>query len=295
MIFARRIPDLKDFSALSALEQALLSLMTLTPNGLTRAELAKSLRVLKITIEGKPATPLHLEPLLKRLYQKGWLAGLEQSPVQPIGIAPPLRNPLLLQLSAHPLWFGTVADCFGSHWGEEFGYLEQTLWLSLMTGNLEIAQFKLRELMKPMQCLWIPKWHPLPLLFSDEAGKTLFLSFPAAQRCLLVSDWLEQANQFLLGGIDTDGAYALALELYLDAQIPPKARAHLGLQLLLQCFWRGNWPLLKKLAELPELFELAEALQQLLTAHPQEALFFLETWQKTWRKQSSASKSWRRL
>jgi len=284
---SRKQPDLKDFFALPATAQAVLLVLSLAPGGLTRSELAKSLRVLDVKLEGKPAGTARLEPLLKPLYSRGWLAHFDSSPRTQLRLTGVLRNTLLRQLSEQPSWVNRFASGFATHWGDDRAYLEQTLWLALLGGQTEMAQNKLRVLMSLLHCTHRQGAHPLPLLLADEDGQALLSSFPAAQRSMLVCDWLEQANQFLF--TDTDEACALGLALYQQSQ-SPKAKAHLALQLLLQQVWRGDWQALETFAAVPEVFELTEFFRQLLTGHPQEALFFLGTWQKTWRKVSGQRK-----
>ncbi|KXU36796.1 hypothetical protein AXE65_04720 [Ventosimonas gracilis] len=281
-------PSLNDFSALPATLQAVLLVLALAPSGLTRTEIGRTLRVLGVKLDGKPAGPTRLEPLLKHLSSKGWLAGFEIKPAYPFRLLLGLHNTLLCELTKRPDWLVSLTLSFSSHWGEDCAYLEQALWIALLDNKMESVQIKLRELMRRLPAVNIPHAHPLPLLLADDDGQALLSSFPAAQRALLVCDWLEQANQFLFA--DTSGAYSLALELYQQSP-SAKTQASLAQQLLLQCAWRGDWQALESFAQLPQTLELAEFFRQLLTGYPQEALFFLQTWQKTWRKHSGQRKA----
>jgi len=285
---SRKQPSLNDFSALPATEQAVLLVLALAPSGLTRTEIGRTLRVLGIKLDGKPAGSARLEPLLKHLFNKCWLAGFEIKSPYPFRLALGLHNKLLRELTKRPHWLVSLAVSFSSHWGEDCAYLEQALWIALLDNKIESVQIKLRELMRRLPAVNIPDAHPLPLLLADDDGQALLAGFPAAQRALLVCDWLEQANQFLFA--DTSGVCRLALELYQQSQ-SAKTRVSLAQHLLLQCAWRGDWQALKPFARLPQILELAEFFRQLLIGHPQEALFFLEAWQKTWRKHSGQRKA----
>jgi len=98
--------------------------LSLSPGGLTRSELAKSLRVLDVKLEGKPAGPARLEPLLKPLYSRGWLAHFDISPIAALRLTDVLRNTLLRQLSEQPLWVNRFASGFATHWGDDRAYLD---------------------------------------------------------------------------------------------------------------------------------------------------------------------------
>jgi len=278
---SRKQPDLKDFAALPATMQAVLLVLALAPCGLNRSEIGKTLRVQGVKLDGKPAGLARLEPLLKPLYSKGWLAHLDSKPQFALCLAGGLRGKLLRHLAQQPSWVTQLASGFASHWGDDRAYLEQTLWLALLGGQTEAAQSKLRALMELLHCMQMHDAHPLPLLLADDDGLALLANWPTSQRAMLVCDWLERANQFLF--TDTDTACALALELY--QQSPSgKAKVSLARQLLLQHFWRGDWQSLESFSQQPQILELVEFLRQLLMGHPNEALLFLETWQKTWRK-----------
>jgi len=283
-----RLADIRDFAALVATEQAVLLLLALTPGGQTRSEAGRSLRTQGVRLEGKPAGPARLEPLLKSLYSKGWLERFSTHPQHRFRVAAALHCPLLDYLAQQKNGMARLSSRLAAHWGDERVYLEQTLWLALLEQSTEMAQGRLRTLVERLPAQEMAAVHPLPLLLADECGQSLLERWPLAQRIMLVCDWLELANGFLF--VDSTAACALGASLY-QQNLPARSKAHLARQLLLQCFWRGDWQGMQPFARLPETLELAEFLRQLLSGNPQEALFFLNAWQKTWRKHSGQRKN----
>jgi len=278
--------SLNDFSALPVTAQAVLLVLTLAPNGLNRSEIARTLRVQDVRLEGKPAGPSKLEPLLKALYSAGWLEVFSSQPQYLLRMRGGLRNLLLHHLSTRQNWVKHLSSGFATHWGEDRAYLEQTLWLCLLEQRPDAAQLRIRQLMglTPEDCL--SDTHPLPLLLDDENGQALWQSWPLEQRCMLLCDWLELANGFLFR---CNSELLMGLELF--EQLPAgRQKGELARQLLLQMLWRGDWQGMQHFAGQEATADLLVFLRHLLTAEPAQALESLELWLKTERKRSGRRK-----
>lgn len=156
----------------------------------------------------------------------------------------------------------------------------QELWLNLLNGSGQLLR---QSLSLSSRLLGTNEWaaqHPMQLLQSDPAGLKVFGQLDEAVRGLLLEDHL-RLNNSLLGAVQE--SYALARHEI--ARCPSPA---LGLQLMQQALWRGDWEALRHCDELDPL--TYQSLQLMLRGQASETLQLLRNWLTDQRRQTKKRK-----
>ncbi|WP_165671811.1 DEAD/DEAH box helicase [Metapseudomonas otitidis] len=154
----------------------------------------------------------------------------------------------------------------------------QGLWCFLLDGDLKELQRCINRYAPRPHASESLREHPaFQLLETDEAGTQLFQQLPAAIQCCLLTHYLRNANRVLAPATK---AYEQGLAL-IDRQYDDD----LALELLLQAFWRGDWPHLEALSH-PSFTVFGQVIIHSVRGEAGEALNHLEAWRAQLRKQT---------
>ncbi|WP_313055813.1 DEAD/DEAH box helicase [Pseudomonas lopnurensis] len=266
----------------------LCALVTLHP-GQGKNALLNILRKLGVrSPNGKALDNGGLGALLDELQRLG-LVRLQTKNNQPLFcLAPELRNQTLMRLLVQPehvLLLAALRDNLPTPdaWQRPSRTrLLQELWLDLLLGDAQHLGLSLMQMNSLLSIKDIATSHPVQQLQADASGQAVLQHLDRGVRSLLLEDHLALAN---LLTTPATLSYRMGLQ-EVDGQ---NVDSELCLQLLLQAFWRGDWPNLQRLGR-HNLGLLQETIDLLLKGQVNEVLRLLRAWLADVRKQTKQRK-----
>ncbi len=269
-------------------QAVLFALVTVFP-GKGKTALLKLLRAMNTQDDkGKLLDASKLPILLDTLGKLGWLIIERRSSGELFCLPAQQRTQVLQQLLQHPqcnAWLHCLQLDIPAHqpWqAPNQGHALQSLWLDLLNPESKLLQASLllfAQLIPRAQQL---KLHPFTILQRDTAGQQVFEHLRQEARQLLLEDFLALCNAPLM---PVGQAYQLGLAHFTTRTLDTT----LGLQLLLQAFWRGDWSTLEKLGE-HGLDMMQQAIQHLLSGQTEAVVTLIDAWLKEVRKQTKKRK-----
>lgn len=260
------------------------ALVTAFP-GKGKTSLLKILRALGIPdADGKLVDVKTLPDLLQPLQDAGWVELEQRAEGQYFCVAPLRRNQVLLDLLEAPdsaRWLQEIQATLPPlpEWqvaGRPRAL--QELWLDALSGNPARLPYWL-HLTNGGLSTKEPIVHPMQLLQADASGLAVFARLDPEVRRLLLEDCLNY-NNTCLGPIGQ--TYELARR-----EMEHQPDSALGLELLLQAFWRGDWPTLEHLGgKAAGLHLMQQSIQLLLRGEVAGFLQVLRAWITDLRKQT---------
>ena len=269
--------------------QAVLFALVTTFPGKGKTALLKPLRAMKVEDDkGKLLDAGKLSPLLDTLGKLGWLIIERRSSGELYGLPPQQRNSVLQHLLQHNqcnAWLYCLQldlPALQPWQTPSQGHVLQALWLALLGPNSKQLQAALLRFAQQLPRAQQFELHPVTILQSDAAGRQVFERLAQQARQLLLEDFLALCNAPLL---PVGQAYQLGLAHFTTRTLDTT----LGLQLLLQAFWRGDWNTLEQLGE-NGLEMMQQAIQHLLHGQTEAVVTLIDAWLKEVRKQTKKRK-----
>ena len=266
----------------------LFALVTVFP-GKGKTALLKPLRAMNVQDDkGKLLDAGKLPPLLDTLVKLGWLIIERRSSGELFGLPAQQRTLVLQQLLQHQqcnAWLHCLQldlPTLQPWQTPPHGHLLQALWLALLSGDDQQLQASVQRFAEHIPRSQQFELHPVRLLQGDAAGQQLFEHLAQPVRQLLLEDFLDLCNAPLL---PVGQAYQLGLAHF----TPRTLDTTLGLQLLLQAFWRGDWHNLEMLGQ-HGLDLMQGAIQHLLRGETGAVVTLIDAWLKEVRKQTKKRK-----
>ncbi|MDR6711713.1 hypothetical protein J2W83_001307 [Pseudomonas hunanensis] len=263
----------------------LYALVTAYP-GKGKTSLMKLLRAMGIRdAGGRLLDTTNLPAMLEMLQQQGWVELEERREGDFFKLAPQRRNRVLLSLlsdSDCALWLKQIRASLPELTQWQFpskGRVVQDLWLNLLDGNSERLQRSLHLCSSILPATDQHALHPLQLLQADPDGLEVLDRLNDTLRVLLLEDHLG-LNNILLGPVGC--SYALA-----QREMHVRPYSALGLQLMLQGLWRGDWAVLQQYGA-QEL--TGQTVQLMLRGQVGETLQLLRAWLTSQRKATKKRK-----
>jgi hypothetical protein len=268
-------------------QAVLFALATVFP-GKGKTALLKPLRAMLITDEkGKLLDSSKLPALLDTLIKLGWLVLERRNSGEFYGLPAKQRTLVLQQLLQQPqcnAWLHCLQLELPKLQPWQIPsqtHLLQALWLDLLSGGSEQLPSALEHFARLPRDQQIGL-HPTSILLSDKTGLAIFERLAQPVRQLLLEDFLALCNAPLR---PAGQAYSLGLAHFTTRTLDTT----LGLQLLLQAFWRGDWHSLEKLGE-HGLDMMQQAIQYLLSGQTEAVVTLIDAWLKEVRKQTRKRK-----
>lgn len=257
-------------------ERAVLNALVISFPGKGKGSLIKLLKAAGIADAGsKTFETLTLPALLQSLQDEGWVVIEHRREGHYFCVAPKRRNEVLLSLltathASH--WLDTIAQSLTPikpYQAPTTHRVLQELWLDLFTDDPERVSISLNRMIQYLPHTQLQTVHPTHLLLADEAGLEVFVHLNPDIRQVLLEDHLSLSNSRLA---PADNSYALGL-----AEMQQRPDFDLGLQLLLQAFWRSDWKAVEYLGEF-DLFLLQKTIAQMARGQVDETLQLLRGW-----------------
>ena len=256
--------------------------------GKGRTSLLKLLRSMDICDhDGRLLDAATLPVLLQLLQDEGWVDVEQRNEGQYFVVPASRRNSVLLSLlgaadgALRLQQIGASLPALGQWQAPGKPRALQELWLNLLWGDgprleqwLDIAGRLLERSGE-----W-PALHPMQFLQADGDGIAVFARLDQAVRGLLLEDYLRQ-NSNRSGAVQA--SYELAKQ-----ELPLCPFPALGLQVMQQALWRGDWETLKQCASLVPL--TSQSVQLVLRGQTGEALLLLRSWLTEQRRQTKKNK-----
>ncbi|MDD1015195.1 DEAD/DEAH box helicase [Pseudomonas rubra] len=253
----------------------LYALVTAFP-GKGKTSLLKLLRTMGICDPGGKLLDVTTLPgLLQLLQDQGWVDVEQRNEGQYFVVAAQRRNSVLLSLlgaadgSLRLYQINASLPALVQWQVPGKPRVLQELWLSLLSADCQLLQQSLHLAERLLPVSQWPDQHPMQLLQSDPTGLEVFGQLDETVRGLLLEDHL-RLNNSLLGPVG--GSYALAQH---EMMLRPSPA--LGLQLMQQALWRGDWKALQHYGgqDFPLTFQ---SLQSMLHGKASETLQLLRSW-----------------
>ncbi|MGJ0534806.1 MAG: DEAD/DEAH box helicase [Methylocystis sp.] len=269
-------------------QAALFALVTAFP-GKGKTALLKPLRAMSVQDDkGKLLDASKLPPLLDTLGKLGWLI-IERRSSGELFCLPAQQRTLVLQHLLQHNQCNAWLHCLQldlptpQPWqAPSQGYALQTLWLALLKPESKLLQASLLRFAQLIPRTQQLELHPVTILQRDAAGQQVFERLAQQARQLLLEDFLALCNAPLM---PVGQAYKLGLAHFTTRTLDTT----LGLQLLLQAFWRGDWNTLEQLGE-HGLDMMQQAIQYLLRGQKEAVVTLIDAWLKEVRKQTKKRK-----
>ncbi|WP_225917197.1 DEAD/DEAH box helicase [Pseudomonas xanthosomatis] len=267
--------------------RALLYALATAFPGKGKTSLLKLLRSMGICdAAGKQLDATTLADLLQELRKQGWVDVEQRREGQYFIVATQLRTSVLLSLmgtadsTQYLQQIATSLPALNPWQAPGAPRALQELWLNLLSGNGAQVPHLLYLSTRTLHAHnWAPQ-HPMHLLQADPAGLELFGLLDETVRGLLLEDHLCLHNT-LLG--EAQGSYQLAKQQMAHAPTP-----ELGLQLMQQALWRGDWEALQHFGgQYPLTLQSA---QLVLRGQTSEALQQIRAWLTEQRRQTKKRK-----
>ena len=269
-------------------QAVLFALVTAFP-GKGKTALLKPLRAMKVEDDkGKLLDAGKLSPLLDTLGKLGWLLIERRNSGELFCVPAQQRTLVLQQLLQHSqcnAWLHCLQldlPALQPWQAPNQGHALQSLWLALLNPESKLVQpalLRFAQLIPRAQQLAL---HPFTILQRDAAGQQVFEGLTQPVRQLLLEDYLALCNAPLR---PVGQAYSLGLAHF----TPRTLDTSLGLQLLLQAFWRGDWKTLQQLGE-HGLDMMQQTIQYLLRGQTEAVVTLIDAWLKEVRKQTKKRK-----
>ena len=266
----------------------LYGLVTAFP-GKGKTALLKPLRAMNVQDDkGRLLDAGKLPHLLDTLVKLGWLTIERRNSGELFGLPAQQRTLVLQQLLQHPqcnAWLHCLLldlPALQPWQAPTQAHTMQALWLALLSGDsqqLQASLLRFAQLIPRAQQLEL---HPVTILQNDAAGQQVFERLAQPVRQLLLEDFLALCNAPLL---PVGQAYKLGLAHFTTRTLDTT----LGLQLLLQAFWRGDWHNLEQLGQ-HGLDMMQQAIQHLLRGETGAVVTLIDAWLKEVRKQTRKRK-----
>lgn len=269
-------------------QAVLFALVTAFP-GKGKTALLKPLREMSVRDDKHKlldAGKLHI--LLDTLEKIGWLMIERRSSGEQFCVPAPQRTLVLQHLLEHPqcnAWLHCLRfelPAIKPWQAPNPEHVLQELWLALLNPESKLVQASLLRFAQLIPRTEQLALHPVTILQRDAAGQQVFERLAQQARQLLLEDFLALCNAPLM---PVGQAYKLALADF----TPRTLDTTLGLQLLLQAFWRGDWNTLEKLGE-HGLDMMQQAIQHLLRGQTEVVVTLIDAWLKEVRKQTKKRK-----
>ena len=268
--------------------RALLYVLATSFPGKGKTSLLKQLRVMGICDPGGKLLDVTTLPgLLQSLQDQGWVEMEQRNEGQYFVVAAQRRNSVLLSLlntEDGALRLQQIDDNLPAlaQWqAPSKPRALQELWLDLLSGSGQQLQQSMYMAERLLSANEWPDQHPMHLLQADATGLKVFAQLDDTVRGLLVEDYLRLNNSRL-------GQASLSYAIGQDemAHYPSPA---LGLQLMQQALWRGDWKTLQRYGE--QGFPITFAsLQFMLRGMTCEALQLIRAWLTDQRRQTKKRK-----
>ncbi|RII77750.1 DEAD/DEAH box helicase [Pseudomonas monteilii] len=268
--------------------RALLYALATAFPGKGKTSLLKLLRTMGISdTDGKLLDATSLPGLLQSLQDQGWVEVEQRNEGQYFVVPAQRRNSVLLSLlgaadgTLRLQQISASLPALGQWQTPGKPRALQEMWLNLLSGNGKLLQ---QSLYLSDRLFNMAEWaaqHPMQLLQADAAGREVFGQLDQVVREVLLQDHL-CLNNILPGPVSE--SYALARH---EMALHP-SRA-LGLQLIQQAVWRGDWETLQQCGgqDFPLTYQ---SLHLMLRGQVSEALLLLRAWLTDQRRQTKKRK-----
>ena len=269
--------------------QAVLFALVSAFPGKGKTALLKPLRAMNVQDDkGKLLDASKLSPLLDTLGKLGWLLIERRSSGELFCVPAQQRTSVLQQLLQHNqcnAWLHCLQLDLPTPqpWqAPNQGHALQALWLALLNPESKLVQASLLRFAQLIPRTQQLALHPVTILQRDAAGQQVFEGLSQQARQLLLEDFLALCNDPLT---PVGQAYKLGLGHF----TPRTLDTTLGLQLLLQAFWRGDWNTLEQLGE-HGLDMMQQVIQLLLRGQTEAVVTLVDAWLKEARKRTKKRK-----
>ena len=268
--------------------RALLYALATSFPGKGKTSLLKLLRIMGICDPGGKLLDVSTLPgLLQLLQDQGWVEVEQRNEGQYFVVPAQRRNCVLLSLlnaadsAARLQQIDDSLPALGQSQAPGKPRALQEVWLDLLSGSGQRLQHSMYWAGRLFNAKDWTSQHPMHLLQADAAGLKVFAHLDDTVRGLLLEDYL-CLNNSLFG--PASRSYALAqLEM---AHYPSPT---LGVQLLHQALWRGDWKALQLYGEPCAPITFA-SLQFLLRGQVSDTLKVIRAWLTDQRRQTKKRK-----
>jgi hypothetical protein len=278
-------------TALPVAGRAVLYALATTASGKGKSSLLKLLQVQRVTMpDGRAASNDSLSALLDLLERAGWITRTITAKGHSNQLVEEQRHPVLLHLHQWRdarSWLQAARKHLqpANPWqGIPLDAARELIWLELLEGRLPGVIDSLQALNRYMPLERLHAVHPMHQMSSDAQGLELFFRLDEELRRLLLEDYLDLCNQYLL---PCRTAYELGLEH--ARSVPPEEEGELHLQLILQALWRADWHNLESLAR-HGYSQFLDILTSLLEGDVARTLELVQGWMSELRKQTGKRK-----
>lgn len=265
----------------------LYALVTAFP-GKGKTSLLKLLRTMGVCEAGAKLVDVNTLPsLLQLLQDQGWVDVEQRNEGQYFVITAQRRNSVLLSLlgaadgKLRLQQINASLPALGQWQAPGKPRTLQELWLSLLSGDSQQLQRSLQLSNRILPAREWPALHPMQMLQTDPAGLAVISQLDERVRGMLLEDHLG-LNNSLLGPVAD--SYAMARH-----EMALRPSPALGLQLMQQALWRGDWEALQHYGK--QDYPLTyQSLQSMLRGQVSETLQQLRAWLTEQRRQTKKRK-----
>lgn len=240
--------------------------------------------------DGKAANNENLSALLDLLEHAGWITRTITTKGHSNHLVEGQRYPVLLHLHQWRdarSWLQAARKHLqpANPWqGIPLDATRELVWLELLEGRLPGVIDSLQALNRYMSLERLHAIHPMHQMSNDAQGLELFFRLGDEVRALLLEDYLDLCNQFLM---PCRAAYELGLEH--ARAIPAEEEGELHFQLIHQALWRGDWHSLESLCR-NGYSQFRDILASLLKGDAARTLELVQGWMSDLRKQTGKRK-----
>ncbi|AOE82753.1 DEAD/DEAH box helicase [Pseudomonas sp. TCU-HL1] len=284
------VPSLA-IAALPDAGRAVLYALATSHAGRGKNSLLKLLQVQRVTMpDGRAASNESLSTLLDLLERAGWVTRTVTTKGYSNQLVEGQRHRVLLHLHQRRdarSWLEASRKHLqpANSWqGISPDAAQEALWLELLAGRLPGVVDSLQVLSRHVPLTRLHAIHPMYQMAGDAQGLELFSRLDDEMRLLLLEDYLDLCNQYLM---PCRAAYELGLEH--ARSVPPNEEGELHFQLLLQALWRGDWHSLETLGR-HGYSQLRDILTSLLKGDVARTLELIQSWMSGLRKQTGKRK-----